>query len=496
MPDISYLDFGGLNSQLGFNDTKILYFNDSVNADIFQGAVRRARGQELKLTLPSKVLGMGEHEDLNGDFSLHAICDDGKHYSVEPLTSTYVSVNTGLSTSSKPYFFQFQHKLIVCNGENDAYYLNDDGTTITQTTFYNTYNKYPTCGVSFSGRIFLARDNLLAWSAANTLTAWDTTTYEGDAGYKDNFNGKITSLHVFSNYMIIVTTTDIYLLSGSDNTSWNFQHYSDTGVKSKNAVTKIDNKLYLWNNGLFPIEYTGDMAQVRIADALTVLIQNNLIDIDTFRLNEINLVTYPERKQIWAYIPVKNKEGIYRAWIINFESYTKNKTVSCYRREANPVTCACEFRGKIYSATSTGKIYQEDTGNLFDTNPIVSEFKFNPLRLGTQRLKSNYEVIQLIMNAKSVNKFKFTTAYDGDFYDPSEIDVDDITVEDNYYVLNQTEIGVGDASVVNDYVMTTVNILDEWCIIQCGIKTDTAEEDYILEGLIFLDSNDNRDYNG
>ena len=489
MSDIQFVEFGGLNTSAGFKDDKILYFSESSNVDIYQGAVRRARGQELKLTLPSGILGMGEYEDINGDFSLHAICDNGKHYSLEPLTSTYIEVNTGLSASAKPYFSMFNHTLVTCTGTNDPYSW--DGVTIGAIPFHTTYSKYPTCSCAFAGRMFYAVDNLLAWTAANTI---DTLVLEGDAGYKDNYNGKITSLQVFSNYMIIVTTTDIYLWSGDDNETWLSAHYSNTGVKSKFGITKIDNKLYLWDKGLFPIEYTGDMAQVRITDALTSRIQNSLLDLDQFRLNEIIMVPYPDRKQIWVYVPIKNEVGLSKCWVINFENYTKTKVVTCYERKGNLITSACQFRGKIYSSTSTGKVYQEDMGNLFDTSPIVGYFKFNPIRLGTQRIKTNYELIQLTLNSRSVNKFKVTTAYDGDFYDTEEVDIDDITVDDNYYVLNESELENGDISVVNDYVHTEVNILDEWKLIQFGMRCDTSIEDFILQAVIFLDSNDNRDY--
>ena len=44
------------------------------------------------------------------------------------------------------------------------------------------------------------------------------------------------------------------------------------------------------------------------------------------------------------------------------------------------------------------------------------------------------------MNARSINVFKFTAAYDGEFYDPDEIDIEDITVDDNYFILNESEV--------------------------------------------------------
>ena len=100
--------------------------------------------------------------------------------------------------------------------------------------------------------MFYAVDNLLAWTAANTV---DDLTTTGDAGYKDNFNGRITNLRVFSTYLVVTTTTDIYVVSGTDNTDFLFTHYSNIGIKSRNGIVKLDNKLYIWNNGLFLLSH-------------------------------------------------------------------------------------------------------------------------------------------------------------------------------------------------------------------------------------------------
>lgn len=489
MADIDFKTFGGLNTQIGIHDSKILYFSESNNIELFQGAIRRMRGQEEKLTLPAGILGMFEYEDNDGYFELHAICDNGNHYSIEPLTASYDEINTGLTTSGlKPQFSMFNHTLITCTASGNPYSW--DGTTISAIDFYSVYSKYPTCSVAFAGRMWYASDNLLAWTAANTTDDLET---EGDAGYKDNFNGRITNLRVFSTYLVVTTTTDIYVISGTDNTNFLFTHYSNIGIKSRNGIVKLDNKLYIWNNGLFPIEYTGDMAQVRIANPLTNLIQNSIQDIDTFRLDEIIMIPYENRKQIWVYVPIVNETDIYRCWIINFENYQIDKAVTCYKREGNSITGATNFRGKIYSGDSNGIIYEEDKGNLFGNNVIEGSFKFCPIQLGTTRIKDNYEEIQLILNSRSINKFKFTSAYDGEFYDPDEIDVDDITVEDNYFVLNETEVTSDSISVVNDYVSTVVNILDEWKIIQIGM-TAGEDEDFILEQMIFMDSKINAEY--
>lgn len=496
MADIEFIDFMGLNSVSGLSkESKNLYFTESKNMDIIANTIRRMRGQEVKLTLPAGVTGLYEHE-IEGEFFLKALCRDGKLYQVEPLTNTQTVIKEGLSTLEdvKPYFFQFMNDLIVINGKNDPFIVDGNGNC-TDSGFYSTYNKYGTCGVSFAGRIFIADGNLLAWTAANTTNVWtNTDPLITDAGYKENFVGKIIALSKFSSYLVIFTTSDIYIMSGTNGGNFAVEHYSEDGIQSRFGITKIDNKLYLWKKGLMPIEYAGDIPQLKIGITITELIKNSLDDIDNFRLNEIILIPYEDRKQIWVYIPVINKPELYKCIIVSFENYAKNKGVTCYFREGNPITCGCSFRGKVYTGTSTGDIYQEDTGNTFAGNRIEAHCYFNPLRLGTSRIKTKYDVIDLTLDSKSINKFKFLTRYDGEFYNEDSEDIDLIEVSDSYYVLNSDLITGDKLSTVDDFVHETVTIMDEWKIIQCGIRCDEDDEDLILHSVSFMDNSDPREF--
>lgn len=474
--------YGGLDTRDKFDNKNsgILFFTEGKNFDIFGTNVRKTRGQTEKVQIPdTSILGLGQHE-INGIFYLRAITGDGNYYRIDPESGIYTAVKTGLSTSAKPYFFQYNNQLICLTGYDDPFV--DDGSNITQTGFYARYEKYGKIGCAFHGRIFIADGSLLAWSGVNTTDDWVS---EQDAGYKDNFIGNIVGLKVFSNYLLIRTTSDMYVMSGYDNSDFSVEHYSKIGTSSIFADCELDNKLYIWNKGLYPIETTGDMAQMTIKDPLSFRITPSLTEIDRTRLDEIILVPYEDRKQIWAYVPIDGTQGIYKAWIANFINYDKG-IISFYPREGNPITCACSFDGKIYSGTSDGKIYLEDSGNTFDSNPIESYWWLEPQTFGSSRIKICSGEFKAWFSAYSVNRCSFNFRYDNDYNDPDDQDIDLLDIHDEYFILDEDELDGSKVLTVGDKVSEIIVCNDEFTMCQFGISTENEDDDYIFYGGSFI----------
>jgi hypothetical protein len=486
MKDIPIFDIcGGMDTRLQYQQSgKILFMDDAKNIDIYGKSVRRTRGQVSKLQIAgTSVLGMSKHE-VSGIFGLRAICDNGNYYRVDPATGVYTSANTGLSASAKPFFFQFNSKLVCITGYNDPFV--DDGTAVTQTGFYTTYSKYGQGGISFRGRIFIWDGSLWAWSAANTTDTW---VLEGDAGYKDNFNGDIIGAAIVSEYVLIFTTSDVYIMSGDSNDNFSFSHYSDIGIFSRFQITKFFRKLYVFsvgdNTGLFPIESLGDLAQLRVSEPISFRVSNSFIDIDETRINEIIVVPFESRKQIWIYVPIQNKPGMYKCWIANFENFDDSKVVSFYYREANPITCACDLNGKIYTGTSDGHIYEECVGDTFDETVIQSNAMFSPLSFGTDRIKKCRK-FKANFNSYSTNRCSFMWAYDGDHFSPDEEQVDLLDIHDEYFELDADELDGSRVSAVTDWVSEIMFLQNKFNSVQFGIKTENSGEDFIFAGGTFI----------
>lgn len=372
-----------------------------------------------------------------------------------------------------PYFFQFQNKLVVITGMTDPF--TDDGTTITQTGLYTARSVYGTCGAAFNGRIFIGSGNAIYWTAANSTTDWTTAN---DAGFKTDLNGTVVDMRVFGSYLMIWTTSDVYYLSGYDPSDFKFDHWSDNGVSSRFANVEFDERIYtFYNKALFPIEVTGDIAQVRFQNPLSYKISDLLEEVNSDRLDEIIVVPYEKRKQIWCYVPVDTGSTIYKAYVLNLINQDTNAPSAWYTREGNAITCAAQFKGEVYTGTINGEIYKEDSGDDFDGNAIVSTLWFTAFTFGSSRVK-NCEEFKAWFDIQNDNKFDFKLKYDGE-----EDDID----------TNAVDLS-SDSKAVVGRISELIPLRDEFTTIQIGLSTDALDEDYILYGGTFMNLRTTNEY--
>ena len=386
-------------------------------------------------------------------------------YTLSPSWDVSSTLSKSGLAGTSPYFFQFQSKLIVGTGGDDPF--TDNGANIVQTGLYTARTVYGTCGVSYNGRIWIANNHTLYWSAANTTNDWTTAQ---DAGYKDDINGIIVALHKYQGNLYIFTTSDIYILSGYDPSDFRIDHYSNTGIFSEKSVVIFDEKLYVWaNNGLYPIETLSEIAQITVKQGFTFRISNLFQEIDKDRLNEIILVPYNDRKQIWCYVPIENETGLYKAYIANFIN-TEDQLISFYTREALPITCVTNFKGKIYTGTSDGHIFLEDSGDKFNEDAIESELWFPVMSFGDSRIKKIKDFIAWF-NPRSVNKFTWKYIIDGDEANPIEWSID-LTHRQNKN---------------KDRLSEFLPIMpDQFSTIKIGFSTTATDEDFELYGFEFI----------
>ena len=386
-------------------------------------------------------------------------------YTLSPSWDVSSTLSKSGLAGTSPYFFQFQSKLIVGTGGDDPF--TDNGANIVQTGLYTARTVYGTCGVSYNGRIWIANNHTLYWSAANTTNDWTTAQ---DAGYKDDINGIIVALHKYQGNLYIFTTSDIYILSGYDPSDFRIDHYSNTGIFSEKSVVIFDEKLYVWaNNGLYPIETLSEIAQITVKQGFTFRISNLFQEIDKDRLNEIILVPYNDRKQIWCYVPIENETGLYKAYIANFIN-TEDQLISFYTREALPITCVTNFKGKIYTGTSDGHIFLEDSGDKFNEDAIESELWFPVMSFGDSRIKKIKDFIAWF-NPRSVNKFTWKYIIDGDEANPIEWSID-LTHRQNEN---------------KDRLSEFLPIMpDQFSTIKIGFSTTATDEDFELYGFEFI----------
>lgn len=483
MSDITFdMLYGGMDSRAGniALNNKLLFMPEAKNIDIVGKFVRRCRGQVSRVEIQTGGwLGINKHE-VDGLFYLRGISDDGNYYRIDPVNGLAVSAKSSISSNAVPYMFQgFDNKLVVITGTEDVF--TDDGATIAGTGFYAQFGVYGTVGITHGNNILIADGRTLYYSDDGSTTNWGASNFFPDV------NGDIIAIQKFGEYVYVRTKSDIYVVTGSNSSNYALERVSSNGGFSRYSMCEFQKRVYAWDNGLYPIEDLSDAGQTIVQQDLSYRIHESLSDIDKTRLDEIIMIPYPNRKQLWVYVPIENDATLYKAWVANFINYNENKLIAMYPREANPITCACDFEGNIFTGTSDGKIYQEDTGNDFDGTVIDSEIWFNMTNLGSNDYKTIKD-IEMWFNCLSENKCTVMLRFDGKNFAPSEKSVE-VLANDAYFEIGESELdGVDVLSVVD---LASINIPvgknRRFTYIQVGLKTENAGEDFILASYTFND---------
>jgi hypothetical protein len=483
MQDITFDSlYGGMDTRVGRTalNNKLLFMPECVNIDIVGQSLRRARGQTSRVELESGGwLGIQKHE-VDGLFYLRGISDNGNYYRIDPVNSLAISAKSSLSSLAKPYMFQgFDNNLICITGTNEVFA--DDGATVDDIGFYAAYGVYGTVGITLGNNILIADGRTVYYSDDGTIDGW------GEANFFPDVNGDIIAMNKFGQYVYVRTKSDIYVITGDNSSNYAMERISSNGGFSRYSMCEFEKRVYAWDKGLYPVEDLGETGQTKIQQDISFRVHESFNDIDKTRLDEIIMIPYPNRKQLWVYVPIENNATLYKAWVANFVNYNEKKLISMYPREANPIICACDFDGKIFTGTSSGIIYQEDCGNTFDGTVIESEFWFDKTNLGSNNYKTVKD-IELWVNCLSENQFTVMTRFDGKNYNPSEKTVNVVT-NDAYFEIGESELDGVDVLSVSDLASAIVPVSKSkrFTYLQIGIKTENEGDDFILTSLTIKD---------
>jgi len=493
MATVDYIDklYGGVDSRKTYDEEgKVIYWDSSKNVCIDGKTIKKCLGQTSKVQNSGYAcLGLGEYER-NGVYFSRAIFSDGKYYNLDEVNGSLSPARkTGLSIDSKPYFTQYKDKIVVLTGKDDPFL---DNETITQTTFFDTTGVYGTCAEEFAGKLFIGSGKTLYWSATGDPTGWDYAGADAnDAGFDANFLGDIVNLFKMGDYLIVYTTQAIYFWSGYDFKTFQKTHFSNIGIASKNNVCIFDEKHFVFNEfGFFQLEQTGDMAQLNSSLPLSYRVHQEMMEeIDKGRVDEIKLVAYEDKRQIWIYIPIKNQAGIYKCWVADFQNYYDSKVIAFYNREGNSITSAASLKNKIYTGTSTGKIYEEDKGYTFDGS-VIDANCYITISMGDKAQQKSAEFLKIYAESLIVNDFKLELAYDGKYYNAV---TKDITINHPYYIMDVTPLDTAPLGDGNDMLsLRQNNNIKRFTTVRLGFKATESVENFHLNGFSFFNVKKNR----
>lgn len=414
---------GGIDSRYSFNEIQrkgIVFWEDGENVVLDGEIIKKTNGCENILTTVlsgETIVHIGTYT-YNGEDNIMIITDAGKMYLYDKGLQTLSLKHSGFTVSGQVHVSNSQEKYVVCTNTSDVFYYDKSNDSITQTNLYSQKNKYGSIAAYFAGRLFVASENGLYWSALGDMTDWTT---DQDAGYAETLLDPITALIPAQDYLAVFTYNSVHLFTGFDHTTFQMLKLGDEGITSKYNVCKFNNNIYFYANGLRSIKAFGDLAQLNISSDLSLPIARLLEVLDRNRLDEIRLVTYEDKKQVWIYIPDKAESELKLCIIADFQH---DRGIAFYKRRGKGITALTSADGLVYSATVSNALYREDWGDTFDGDTIEATWKTTWLTWGEGSQLKTAKSIILWHDAQVYNKYNLAITYDSNITSPVNYPID------------------------------------------------------------------------
>lgn len=417
---------GGINqaatkTELGL-DTKKLFWSDSKNVEILQNSgIIRQKGNILllKLTKEEKIIGLHQLKD-GKTYNLLIATSSGNLFIYGAKSQSLIKLDKTIDGSSRVTFVDFLDGVLVSSKCDALFYINnDDGYLIEDCNLLNSKGASVKSEVVcvYRGRVWVGSGATLYYSALGNYK--DFTTAD-DAGYINNFytdTNDITAIKPYKDYLAIYKEDSVYLLSGSSPEDFKITPFADKGTSSFSGVITVNNKQYFINQGVFSMEQAGLLSQIQLGDEITLKIKSEFDKFDSIRFDEIIVLHYGVKNQIWYFIPYKEDEYFHTIWIYNYINE------SWFRRVVpQDVTSACLFDDYILTADKLGRVYKEDFGNTFNGNAIDFMWKSPFLAAGDSNVRKTIEEFYFILDETYDNNFNFSVYknYDSEYKDDVE----------------------------------------------------------------------------
>lgn len=417
---------GGINQSasktaLGL-DTKKLFWSDAENIEILQNAgIVRQKGnvQILALSTPEEIIGIHPLKTDN-TYNLLLATKSGKLYIYGAKSQSLILLEKTINGNSRPSFTDYLDGVIIASKDNALFYINnDDGYAIESCNLKHNDGSYVKTDVvcSYGGRVFVGSGSTLYYSA---LGKYNDFTTPNDAGYINNFftdTNNITALKAYKDYLAIYKENSVYLLSGTSNDDFKITPFADKGTQSFSGVVNVNNRQYFINQGVFSMEQAGLLSQIQLGEEISLNIKPEFEKFDKTRFDEIIVLNYETKNQVWYFIPYKNDKYFHTIWIYDYINSAWFKRVF-----PQDITNACISDGDIITTDISGKVYKEDFGSTFNTNPIQFMWKSPFLSAGDANVRKTIEEFYFILDENYDNNFNFSVFknYDDEYRDDED----------------------------------------------------------------------------
>jgi hypothetical protein len=302
-------------------------------------------------------------------------------------------------------------KVVLTDGINPA--ATYDGTTYTQITDTHAPTD-PKYSAVFQNHLFLAGDPAHPTKLFFSAPLNETDFHSGNGAGVINVGFPVVAIKSFRNELFIFGSTNIKKLGGTALANFVLQTVTDDlGCLATDSVIEIGGDLlFLSQDGLRPISGTakiGDVNLETVSKDIQSIFTDIVFDID---LDGLNAVVLRQKTQFRYFFAASDSQGI-----IGGFRQTPNGLQFEYSQMLG-ITATCASSGYIgqneivLHGTSEGKVQQQEVGNSFDGNPILSVFQTPFFHMQDPEQRKVFYTVATYLRSEGDNSIVMSAVYD------------------------------------------------------------------------------------
>jgi len=302
-------------------------------------------------------------------------------------------------------------KVVLTDGINPA--ATYDGTTYTQIT-HSSAPTDPKYSAIFQNHLFLAGDPAHPTKLFFSAPLAETDFAASNGAGVINVGFPIVAIKSFRNELFIFGSTNIKKLGGTALANFVLQTVTDDlGCLATDSVIEIGGDLlFLSQDGLRPISGTakiGDVNLETVSKDIQSIFTDIVFDVD---LEGLNAVVLRQKTQFRYFFAASDSQGI----IGGFRQTPNGLQFEYSQMVGITATCAASgYIGQneiILHGNTAGKVQQQEVGNNFDGNPILSVFQTPFYHMQDPEQRKVFYTVATYLRSEGDNSIVMSAVYD------------------------------------------------------------------------------------
>jgi len=376
-------------------------------------------------------------------------------------------------------------KVILTDGINPAAIF--DGTTYQQITDSNAPTD-PKIAAEFQNHLFLAGDPAQPSNLFFSAPTAETDFSPANGGGVINVGFAIVAIKKFRNVLFIFGKNNIKRLVGDNSANFVLESVtSNLGCLSTDSVIELGGDLlFLAPDGIRPIGGTNKIGDVNL-ETLSKNIQSTVRNVIASEdLDALSSVIIRSKSQFRYMFSTSSSQGILGA----LREYQGNIGFEFAQTFGLECTCAdsgyIEQEEFVLHGASSGKVFQQESGNAFDTSNILSIFKTPFVYMGNPEQRKTFYSTSAYMSAEGNFSVALSITYD---YDNTDISTPDnltlSTTSPGAFFDRGTNVAVFDTTDIfdgNPSPVESVTFSGSGKAIALTFVTDDTNESHSIQG--------------